>query len=378
LNSRWSWPTAASSAACACRIVRPTGRGVEGESPRGRIALMQGVASGRLEPGPSVGAAPGPLPGLPGLRERLPGEGALWRTARRRARAARGARRAAAGIRHRASRPADPPAGPAGCDRNGARLPGVAALARGLAAWPAARRAACPQRAPRGRHEGSSGRTRHRARGEALLFTGCVGGAVDGRTPGRCAPRARGRRLAAAGAARTGLLRRHAPAWRPAPLERARAGARQSRGLSGRRAGDRLRQRLRRDAHGVRAARRRAGRSVCRPDPRPAELLADAGSRSGPCRVAAGSCCTCRARSATSPARRGDARLLARIARARGPRVAARLLWRRRRACAAQPGPGRRAARAAARGARRRSAGALRDQQHRLRAALRGGLGAPG
>lgn len=156
---------------------------VEGESPRGRIALMQGLASGRLEPGAALvrhldrclgcraceAACPADVPygqlidagrallaeqGLgPSLARRMLG-GLLRRPALLRATVA------------------------------AARLPGASAAARALGGLPARATAVLPANShpPRTRDIGTETAPESAARGVALLFAGCVSGAVDGRT----------------------------------------------------------------------------------------------------------------------------------------------------------------------------------------------------
>jgi glycolate oxidase iron-sulfur subunit len=154
--------------------------GVEGESPRGRIALMQGLATGRLEAEPALvehlesclgcracePVCPAGVPygelidaGRALLRERgvkpppsvrLPG----WLLLRPRL------VRAALRI---------------------ARLPGVVALARGLGGLPARAVDLLPAgtRTPRSASALAGG---DGARGKAFLFAGCAGAAMDGRS----------------------------------------------------------------------------------------------------------------------------------------------------------------------------------------------------
>jgi glycolate oxidase iron-sulfur subunit len=156
---------------------------VEGESPRGRIALMQGVASGRLEPGPALlrhldrclgcraceSACPATVP----YGELLDAGRAML--------AERGVRPARATIALRAllTRPRALRAA-----TGMARLPGVAALAHragGLAAR-ATEMLPARTRTPGAFAEGGGGRDPQSGLGDALMFTGCVGGTVDGRT----------------------------------------------------------------------------------------------------------------------------------------------------------------------------------------------------
>lgn len=149
--------------------------GIEGASPRGRIALMQGVAEGRLEPGPALmqhietclgcraceSACPAGVPYgeiLDAGRAMLAGQGwgraptLMTRLLRRPRLAARLAMLARV----------------TGLTRLGRRLPGPG---RAFALLP-------PQARPfRGVRTPGDGR-----RGEVLFFTGCVGRALDGAT----------------------------------------------------------------------------------------------------------------------------------------------------------------------------------------------------
>jgi glycolate oxidase iron-sulfur subunit len=161
-----------------CPTYRLTG--VEGESPRGRIALMQGLASGRLEPGPSLvrhldnclncryceDVCPADVPygelidaGRALLVERgvrPPPVQRFFRALLRRPRML--------GLAVRL-----------------ARLPGMAAAARGIGGLPGRAAGLLPAdaRPPRVADSPPSvGETR----GDALLFTGCAGGAIDGRS----------------------------------------------------------------------------------------------------------------------------------------------------------------------------------------------------
>jgi len=154
--------------------------GVEGESPRGRIALMQGLAAGRLEAEPVLArhlesclgcracepVCPAGVPygelidagrallrtrGVqPSLAARLPG------MVLRRPRLLRAAMRLA-------------------------RLPGVAALARGLGGMPARAVDLLPAETRPPRRAATRPRG-DRGRGEVFLFTGCVGAAMDERS----------------------------------------------------------------------------------------------------------------------------------------------------------------------------------------------------
>jgi glycolate oxidase iron-sulfur subunit len=157
--------------------------GVEGESPRGRIALMQALASGRLEPAQGLTQHLEQCLGCRACERVCPADvpyGELI-DAGRELLAARGVRpglprRGLAGVLHRPW-----------LMRLGvvlARQPALRALARRLGGWPA--RAvellpadSRPPRRPRtaGAVHGVNSRSTER---EALLFTGCVGGAVDG------------------------------------------------------------------------------------------------------------------------------------------------------------------------------------------------------
>jgi glycolate oxidase iron-sulfur subunit len=156
---------------------------IEGESPRGRIALLQGVASGRLEPGPALVRHLDRCLGCRACESACPAKvpyGELL-DAGRAMLAERGVRPpgSATALRALLTRPRALRAATAM-----ARLPGMAALARragGLAARATEILPASAQQ-PASVHEGSSGRDAPPGRGEALMFTGCVGGAVDGRT----------------------------------------------------------------------------------------------------------------------------------------------------------------------------------------------------
>lgn len=152
--------------------------GVEGEGPRGRIALMQGLATGRLEAGPSLvrhldnclscraceSVCPARVPygelidaGRAVLAERgvrPPLLRRVFRSLLRRPRLLRSAVRLA-------------------------RLPVIAAMARRVGGLPGRAAMLLPSgaRAPR---TGDSPRG-DATRGEVLLFAGCVGAAVGGR-----------------------------------------------------------------------------------------------------------------------------------------------------------------------------------------------------
>jgi glycolate oxidase iron-sulfur subunit len=154
--------------------------GVEGESPRGRIALMQGLATGRLEAGPTLA---GHLESCLGCRACEPvcpagvPYGELIDAGR-------------ALLREHGIQP--PPAArlPAWLLLHPrllhaamwlARLPGVHALARGLGGLPARAMDLLPvgARSPR---SGASPPRGDGARGEVFLFAGCAGAAMDGRS----------------------------------------------------------------------------------------------------------------------------------------------------------------------------------------------------
>lgn len=159
--------------------------GVEGESPRGRIALLQGLATGRLEPTEAMvmhidrclgcraceRACPAGVP----YGEVLDGGRALL--------AAKGARApfAIRALRGVLTRPVW-----LRLALGAARVPGVQALARRMGGLPAAAAALLPADSP---HPASrrAGRPAAAPAGEqaasvAQLFLGCVGGAIDRRT----------------------------------------------------------------------------------------------------------------------------------------------------------------------------------------------------
>jgi glycolate oxidase iron-sulfur subunit len=154
--------------------------GVEGESPRGRIALMQGLATGRLEPGPQLASH---LENCLGCRacERVCPAGVPYGElidagrellVRRGAGPSRTGRLLAATLR----RP--------GLLRMAvrlARLPGARQAGRRLGALPARALSLLPADARPPSRAVSAG-PGDGVRGEALLFLGCVGGAIDGRT----------------------------------------------------------------------------------------------------------------------------------------------------------------------------------------------------
>jgi glycolate oxidase iron-sulfur subunit len=154
--------------------------GVEGESPRGRIALMQGLAAGRLEAEPALVRHLESCLGCRACEPVCPAEvpyGELIDAGR-------------ALLRARGVQPSLAARLPGMVLQRPhllraalrlARLPGVAALARGLGGLPARavdllpagarppRRAAAPPRDDAGR-------------GEVFLFKGCAGAAMDGRS----------------------------------------------------------------------------------------------------------------------------------------------------------------------------------------------------
>jgi glycolate oxidase iron-sulfur subunit len=161
-----------------CPTYRLTG--VEGESPRGRIALMQGLATGRLEASAALvdhldrclscraceTACPADVPYgelIDAGREML---------------AERGIRRppslrALGGLLRRPRL--------LGAALKVARLPGASLLLKRLGGVPARLAELLPPaaRPPARTRQGQGGTA---ARGEALLFTGCIGATLDGRS----------------------------------------------------------------------------------------------------------------------------------------------------------------------------------------------------
>ena len=154
--------------------------GVEGESPRGRIALMQGLATGRLEPGPALVRHLDRCLGCRACEQVCPAGvpyGELI-DAGRALLAERGirpspARRVLGGLLQRPRL--------LGAGIRLARLPGAGATARSLGglAGRAAELLPANARPPRLDDTFSGG---DGARGEALLFAGCIGAAMDGPT----------------------------------------------------------------------------------------------------------------------------------------------------------------------------------------------------
>lgn len=150
--------------------------GLEGESPRGRIALMQGLASGRLEPGDGLVDHIERCLGCRACETACPAGVAYGELldAGRAMLSRRGAGRAPTRLRRLLSRPVlagrlASMARATGLRRVGARLGGE--LGRALSLLPDAAR---PFRPPDSLPDG--------ARGEVLVFKGCVGEALDGRT----------------------------------------------------------------------------------------------------------------------------------------------------------------------------------------------------
>jgi glycolate oxidase iron-sulfur subunit len=152
---------------------------VEGESPRGRIALMQGLATGRLEPGPELVRHLDQCLGCRACEQACPAGvpyGELI-DAGRALLAERGIRpsptqRLLGGLLGRPRL--------LGAAVRAARLPGAAAAARTLGGLPARALAMLPAQAHPPRLQDAA--TEAGARGEAMLFAGCVSGAIDGRT----------------------------------------------------------------------------------------------------------------------------------------------------------------------------------------------------
>lgn len=153
---------------------------VEGESPRGRIALMQGLATGRLEPGPALVQHLDNCLGCRACEQACPagvpygelidaGRALLVELGARPS----PTRRLAASFLRR-------PRLLRGAVTLG-QLPGASAVARSLGGLPArAAELLPPDARPPGPDDASH--PGDGTRGEALLFTGCVGAAMDGRT----------------------------------------------------------------------------------------------------------------------------------------------------------------------------------------------------
>jgi glycolate oxidase iron-sulfur subunit len=147
--------------------------GVEGESPRGRIALMQGLALGRLEPGAALASAPGSNclgcracekvcpAGVP-YGELIDAGRALLVRARH------------PGPRGQGDCLGQPVAAPALLRMavRLARLPGARQAARRLGALRGARALAAARGRPPPQGRGRFRRPGRRGRGEALLFAG--------------------------------------------------------------------------------------------------------------------------------------------------------------------------------------------------------------
>ncbi len=152
--------------------------GVEGESPRGRIALMQGLATGRLDAAPALIGHLERCLGCRACEAVCPADvpyGELI-DAGRALLVRHGARPSLA---HRALGVLLQKPALLALALAAARIPGSRALARMLGGMPARaamllpRDARRPSRGEVPRRTGGTG-------GEALLFSGCVGGAVDG------------------------------------------------------------------------------------------------------------------------------------------------------------------------------------------------------
>jgi glycolate oxidase iron-sulfur subunit len=153
---------------------------VEGESPRGRIALMQGLATGRLEPGPSLVRHLDNCLGCRACEKVCPADvpyGELI-DAGRALLVERGVRPPF--VQRLFRRLLRQPRTLALAARLG-RLRAVAAAARRIGGWPGRAVALLPAdaRPPQASEEPPTG---DETRGEVLLFAGCVGAAIDGRS----------------------------------------------------------------------------------------------------------------------------------------------------------------------------------------------------
>ena len=154
--------------------------GIEGESPRGRIALMQGLATGRLEPGTSLVTHLDNCLGCRACETACPAAvpyGELI-DAGRALLVARGVRPTAG--RRLLGRLLQHPRLLALAVRC-AQLPGATAMAQGLGGLPRRATAVLPADSRPPQLADSPPRAGP-TRGEALMFTGCVGTAVDGRS----------------------------------------------------------------------------------------------------------------------------------------------------------------------------------------------------
>lgn len=156
---------------------------VEGESPRGRIALMQGLATGQLEPGAALVRHLDQCLGCRACEQACPAGVPYGQLidAGRALLAERGmrpspARRIVGGLLRRPTLLAAAVAV--------VRTPGAAATARALGGLPARAAAMLPADAhpPRARDSDTGTAPESDARDVAMLFAGCVTRAVDGRT----------------------------------------------------------------------------------------------------------------------------------------------------------------------------------------------------
>ena len=155
--------------------------GVEGESPRGRIALMQGLATGALEPGPELVRH---LDQCLACRacERVCPAGVPYGELLDEGRALLARRGRTTPLLQRALRAVV--TRPALLRRLAAvaRVPGVAGIARRVGGIAARAVAILPPRTGGPAAAPNTPPPQDAPRGEALLFTGCVGAALDGRS----------------------------------------------------------------------------------------------------------------------------------------------------------------------------------------------------